>query len=152
MVNDYNQFLCGGFGAGDDDARIGRQLLAGRKPFGQLGFWSGEVDAARARFESAGLLTAVDRRISSDTWTGLLVCHDMRVGGIGPIEDLFTDYQYALPDHADWFTEMLAAADRPLKSFFKAWDAPEISGWLAGLILGYPVENTISIYRSGFFT
>ena len=33
-----------------------------------------------------------------------------------------------------------------LTTFFEGWDSPPLPLWLTGLILGYPVENTISLY------
>ena len=42
--------------------------------------------------------------------------------------------------------EIRAFADRKLSSFFDGWDSPPLPLWLTGLILGYPVENTISLY------
>jgi len=46
--------------------------------------------------------------------------------------------------------------NKTLKDFFSDWDAQdadsEIDTWVTGLILGYPIENTISIYRDGVWS
>jgi hypothetical protein len=36
-----------------------------------------------------------------------------------------------------------------LIDFAEGWDVEDVPAWVTGLILGYPVENTISLYRMG---
>lgn len=49
--------------------------------------------------------------------------------------------------------DILKVENKTLKDYFKDWDAQddesEIEYWETGLILGYPIENTISLYRGG---
>jgi hypothetical protein len=75
----------------------------------------------------------------------ILACHDIRVGDIGDLGALRADYA-DVPGLGLDLGEFERVADRKLSSFFGGWDSPPLPLWLTGLILGYPVENTISIY------
>jgi hypothetical protein len=155
MVNDRNQHLCGGWhldGLGDTDTAIERQLVAGRKPLGSMVFWSEDAAEARqcaARLRAAGLVakvTSLGDRIRVDA------CHDIRVGDIGDLGDLVSDYvkSGAIPDSAvdDLCREFTVHSPRRLRSFLGGkWDIEDCPPWLTGLILGYPIENTISLYQ-----
>lgn len=103
----------------------------------------------RERLEAAGLVARLRRR----QWQGwncdhvwdVLACQDMRVRDIGNLDDLRNDYAPLFTtglvhDDIDLF------ADLPLTTFFDGWDSPPLPLWLTGLILGYPIENTISLY------
>lgn len=125
-------------------------MLAGKKPFACIYFWPdrhSEAVEAQQRLMSAGLVTDLRRRELSPShavWD-LLACHDIRVKNIGDLRALQEDYAGAF--ESDFLTEEIRAfADRKLSSFFDGWDSPPLPLWLTGLILGYPVENTISIY------
>ena len=155
MVNDFNQHLCGGWSLTDieneREATV-RQLLMGKKPFACISFWpdrhSDAVDAQQ-RLMSAGLVTDLRKRHMEsyyfDHIWDLLACHDIRVKDIGDLRALEADYE-------GWFIsgflsdEISAFADQKLSSFFDGWDSPPLPLWLTGLLLGYPVENTMSLY------
>lgn len=157
MVSDKNQHLCGGWryaGLENDNRWIERQLIAGRKPLGAMVFWGEQVDAGEdiacaERLRAAGLVVR--------TGPGFIpghriveACHDIRVGDIGDIGELFADYVEALiPAYEDELRdEFNRYCRRRLRSFLgKKWDADRNPLWLTGLILGYPVENTISCYH-----
>ena len=152
LVNDFNQHLCGGWSMSDikdeTEATL-QQLVAGRKPFAWIFFGPDQeatVLAARQRLEAAGLVTDLRERACQghqtdhDGWD-FLACRDIRVREIGDLRALSEDYA-DLPAVDVW-----PYADRALSTFFDGWDSPPLPLWLTGLILGYPVENTISCYR-----
>lgn len=160
MVNDANQNLCGGWfmdGATGDEInrQIERQLIAGRKPLGVMVFWDDDNAAAKAcvaRLKKAGLVVRTRRGWRSGQ-TIVEACHDMYVGEIGDLGDLVADYveSGAIPDGmVDLLCrEFNLNSDRKLKSFLGGnWDIESCPPWLTGLILGYPVENTISLYAN----
>lgn len=156
MVNDANQNLCGGWfmdGATGDtiNREIEKRLIAGRKPLGIMVFWeedATEAKACAARLKAAGLVV----RTSTGWRHGQRVveaCQDISVEDIGEFGDLFSDYAESLPvDAAGLRREFNRYAKRKLKSFLgDNWDNRSCPEWLTGLILGYPIENTISIYH-----
>jgi len=150
MVNDVNQLVCGGWGIVPNMRVVCEQLLAGRKPFGETGGWEDDK-ALVARLERAGLLTRLSRR---DDGFELLACQPIHVHEIGDMTDLYRDYFDALsedmPDAPDALLQEMEKYQKwTLDRFFGGWDTPPLPRWLTGLILGYPVENTISIYRRG---
>jgi len=160
MVNDKNQHLCGGWGfAGleDNNLWIERQLIAGRKPLGIMCFWADDsaglermnADKARgcaARLRSAGLVVKTSNR---GDMIDVEACQMLRVGDIGDLGDLICDYVEAgIYDGDDLCREINLNSDKMLKSFLgRRWDTEHNPLWLTGLILGYPVENTISCYH-----
>lgn len=159
MVNDANQNLCGGWfmdGATGDtiNREIEKRLIAGRKPLGIMVFWeedATEAKACAARLKAAGLVV----RTSTGWRHGQRIveaCHDIRIGEIGDMGDLIKDYieSGAIPEGSidSLCTEFKIFSRRKLKSFLgDNWDNRSCPEWLTGLILGYPVENTISIYH-----
>jgi hypothetical protein len=157
MVSDKNQHLCGGwFFAGLENTNlwIERQLIAGRKPLGVMFFWgegleNGADIACAERLKAAGLIVRTGAGFTEGTRI-VEACQDIRVGDIGDIGDLFADYVHArIPvDEDELRDEFNRYAGRRLRSFLgKKWDVEHNPLWLTGLILGYPVENTISCYH-----
>jgi hypothetical protein len=152
MVNDANQHLCGGwtyFGYGNDDDKIERRLIAGKKPLGSMSDWSKAAAGQRARrLRAAGLVAKVSKnRHISGLWD-VEACHDIRVRDIGDLGALIGDYTSSAPALTPEFNaEFLKHGSRKLSSFLGGkWDIEDCPPWLTGLILGYPVENTISLY------
>lgn len=155
MVNDKNQHLCGGWsfaGLENENLWIERQLIAGRKPLGSMVFWNDDLEEAKAcadRLRAAGLVVREGRGFVAGTRI-VEACHDIRVGDIGDLGELFADYVEALiPAYEDDLRdEFNKYAGRRLASFLgKKWDTEHNPLWVTGLILGYPVENTISCYH-----
>lgn len=165
MVNDFNQHLCGGWfmpeigWAPDVEIAIYEQIIKGRKPFGCMYFHTKEEAADReSDLNKGGILTRQFRAADMPLWY-LDAAQPMTIGEIGDLRLLFEDYMEAVPPTElapyNWL-DILDAADVPLKSFFNPkrasfpmrWDNPPQPLWLTGLILGYPVENTISLYRT----
>jgi hypothetical protein len=160
MVNDTNQNLCGGWfmdGATGDDInrQIEKQLISCKKPLGVMVFWDEENTAAKAcvsRLKKAGLAVRTSRGWRSDQ-TIVEACHDIRVGDIGDLGDLVADYieSGAIGDASvdNLCREFNVYSARKLKSFLGGkWDMPNCPAWVTGLVLGYPVENTISLYAN----
>lgn len=155
MVNDKNQHLCGGwFFAGLENTNlwIERQLIVGRKPLGVMFFWNDERDESgecAERLKAAGLIVRTGPGFTDGTRI-VEACHDIRVGDLGDLGDLFADYAESLITEYedDLREEFNRHAGRRLRSFLgKKWDTEHNPLWLTGLILGYPVENTISCYH-----
>lgn len=129
---------------------IERRLIAGRKPMGTMTFWAedaGEAKACAKRLRAAGLTV---RTQDYGDQVVIEACHDIRVGEIGDLGDLVADYvgSGAIPESGidAMCREFNFHPSRKLRSFFRrGWDGCPL--WLTGLILGYPVENTISIYH-----
>lgn len=151
MVNDANQHLCGGWGyfSGAESDVIEQQLVAGRKPLGEMLDWSKAAADARAkRLRAAGLVARVSRnRFCDDTWN-VEACHDIRVQDIGDLGKLIGDYTASIPAFTPEFhDEFMQYGSRRLSSFLgRKWDIGDCPPWLTGLLLGYPVENTIALY------
>lgn len=137
----------------DDDEATLQQLITDKKPFACITYWQNEKAAAlnaKQRLDSAGLVTDLRKRAwqgyQSDHVWDLLACHNMRVQDIGYLRALREDYAEVFEMGLEK-KEVLPFADRLLSTFFEEWDSPLLPTWLTGLILGYPVENTISLYR-----
>lgn len=154
MVNDLNQHLCGGWtmrGLRDTNSAICDQLVAGRKPLGIAVYSPDDLDSAKKQQErllTAGLIVSLKRRECGGgkyLWD-LAACHDINIGDIGSLEALAEDYREAGIDTGN----MKQFAKRHLKTRMHCFDFPESPLWLTGLVLGYPVENTISIYYEHF--
>ena len=159
MVNDKNQHLCGVWwfaGLENTNLWIERQLIAGNKPLGAMIFWGDDLDngediACAERLRAAGLVV----RTGPSFVAGHRIveaCHDIRVGDIGDLGELIADYieSGAIPEEGidALCAEFNRYSSRKLKKFLgKKWDAEHNPLWVTGLILGYPVENTISCYH-----
>jgi hypothetical protein len=153
MVSDFNQNLCGGWTMPERNSYIDtyQQMFKMEKPFAVLHYDAEDRSLAaemQELVEEAGMLATVQKVIAPWCQGGyrwdILACQDMTVGEIGDFDDLVFDYiDTGLSD----ISTMRQYSDMHLSEFFeKGWDIPEIPLWLTGLILGYPVENTISLY------
>ena len=149
MVNDFNQHLCGGWFLSDIPDQIQAivgQLVSKRKPFGSIGALGEpnleKIEAFQSTLSKAGLETRVEQDDSS--WE-LLACHPIRVRDIGDLSALKEDYVQNLS--REWSQDIAAQiddyADAELSSFFDGWDSPPLALPLTGLVLGYPIENTV---------
>ena len=72
----------------------------------------------------------------------------------GKLKDLF-DLETLQNDYFtnDISINITKASEKSIKDYFTDWDAQDddskIEFWETGLILGYPIENTISVYKGG---
>jgi len=154
MVSDFNQHLCGGWFLSDIvdvNQAILDQLLLKRKPFGSVSALGTptkqDVKAMESRLTKAGLQTRFHR--DNSRWE-LLACHPIRVRDIGDLAALKEDYAKSLgPERGQEIqVQVDAYSAAHLAAFFDGWDSPPLPRWLTGLILGYPIENTISLMQS----
>lgn len=160
MVNDINQHMCGGWAMDeltehqDTEAGALAQLLAGRKPFATLYLYGrAKARAAVAQLEEAGLAHKMVNG-GDKSWDGKVLyivyaAQDMTVAEIGDLDALRADYA-----DAGIFIDTRPFEGRALSSFFGGGDdlyrydiGPDMPPWMTGLILGYPIENTISVTK-----
>jgi hypothetical protein len=151
MVNDINQHYAGGWSiAGLDlsNKALLNRVLQGEKPMGVIS------ECKKQGLEVYDSL--VDKRCfysKAFKYKNSNAFH-LIVATKGKIKDLFDLnilYETYLENGISINVEKYK--DKTLKDFFNDWDAQDedsnIDYWLTGLILGYPIENTISIYREG---
>ena len=67
------------------------------------------------------------------------------MGDIGDLRALREDYATTFETGLEQ-KEIAPLTELALATAFDGWDSPPLPLWLTGLILGYPVENTISLY------
>ncbi|HYW80331.1 MAG TPA: hypothetical protein VE890_12175 [Thermoguttaceae bacterium] len=156
MVNDFNQHLCGGWtmlDIPDEKQATVNRVIDGTKPFGDLRYCEEDQDeaiAAKAQLDQNGLPTRLESRppefYQGETAVyGLTFCRHGTLADLFDLNALALDYRSNVPDE-DIETEIETYRRRTLQSFFGNWEVPAVPRWLTGLLLGYPVENTISIY------
>ena len=148
MINDMNQNLCGGWSINfdiDDQKLTLKRVLEYRKPMGILVFrnkkdlktFMGKYKIDKNKF---------DVSIEKD---GDRI--EVRISSKGKLKDLF-DLKTLKKDYADNGIEIdiSSVGNKEIKDYSKNWDAQNDNRteyWETGLILGYPVENTISICK-----
>lgn len=163
LVNDANQDLCGGWRRPEhqmlgEGAVIVERVLAGLKPLGSGPFWG--VEAAQPSIDwvaASGLPYTVFSRVGHFSSLGgepatlVEVCQRGTVSELFDLPALVDDYLGALGERVASVVrqEVLAFGTQRLESFLGCWEAHHIPAWLRGLILGYPLENTISICYGG---
>ncbi len=151
MVNDINQHFCGAWSirglALTDDALLAR-VLAGDKPMAVLS------EKSKARF------CKYYKKINQLCFDSAIVYNSQSqfyhflIAVKGKMKDLF-DLPTLQKDYEDCGIKISisAASEKSLKDYFSDWDAGDIGSetalWETGLILGYPIENTISLYKNG---
>lgn len=171
MVNDDNQDLCGGWGLlkehRTDNEIILDRVLHGLKPFGSI-FTKTPEDAEN-------IINIVDKnkffaeyiKRFNRNWYD----YEINIAVKGKLEELFdlntlyNDYINALTkpynvaieeEYNDYYVEehtkeIILSSLNKLKqlqicNFFFNWDIEQIPAYITGLILGFPIENTISLY------
>jgi hypothetical protein len=152
MVNDANQDLCGGWSMGDcnfeeEQMRIIDRVSERLKPMGIL------------HYDSRALADKVADTIrrNSDLDVKVIKKHNYQVALAqhGTLEGLF-DLMALRRDYVENGVLPKEVIDRDFDQYGdsylidfaeKEWDVEEeFPMWLTGLMLGYPIENTISIY------
>lgn len=153
MVNDFNQDLCGGWfrdDIEDEDGLIAERVANGLKPLGNLGVWDSTSNAASKLDAIANQLEGKGLRTKRYVWTSSLggqpmhlldCCQPGTLGELFDLDSLAYDYDNFLPaEHLG--EEIRRHASVRLDSFLgDKWDDLR---WLTGLMLGYPIENTMS--------
>lgn len=151
MVNDVNQHLCGGWSMSDIDSPRETHLervLQGKKPMAVISAWKKEdLEFVTGRVD--------DTKYYSDSGQYELTGAFYTIVAVkGKLKDLFDlPLLFRTYKENDIHIDIEEHENKTLKDFFSDWDAQdadsEIDTWVTGLILGYPIENTISIYRDG---
>jgi hypothetical protein len=156
MVSDLNQHLCGGWHMNDipdNNEAIIQQLVTGHKPLGIVPYLrntrepTGEDVAkekavsALQRLKGAGLTAEMQLRSERGgkyQFYDVTACQNICVAEIGDLQALGLDYEPFGGINVEPY------ASRALSSFFGGWNVNDNPPWVTGLILGYPIENTIS--------
>lgn len=149
MHSNENQDLCGGWGRPPWDAEL-QQVILRRKPFGWICEPDDRSQHIAERAEAAGLHLNISEPRASGHYAGY---RDFEFCQRGHLVDLFDlnalarDYVRELPGVV-LPAEICAHAHNEMTCYFhNQWDSPPQPLWLTGLILGYPLENTIAVYR-----
>jgi len=157
MVNDENQDLCGGWhrrghdgNRRDENAEVLHRVADGLKPLGIAHAVESEAEVERCSRDLSE--RGLDVKIEKHFWKGWNVVAAQK----GTLRELF-DLAALTRDyvHSGTLSEAYMAqsirlyADRRLIDFAENYDwqdGKDVPLWVTGLILGYPVENTISLY------
>lgn len=150
MVNDMNQHFCGGWSLFDLDLSneaLLKRVLEGKKPLGIISEWK-EKDLQK--YHEKIDTEKYDLGIFEIKKTG---AYYLAIAPKGKIKDLF-DLEILKNDYRDNGIDINISevGERSISYYFDDWDAQDggkIQLWLTGLLLGYPIENTISLYKGG---
>jgi hypothetical protein len=146
MVNDLNQDFCGGWTLGDvSDKELIRRVINGLKPMGVI--YGKEPKLSNLKHENFGYCSLDISDIYSQNEHGYNYFAFGQKGSLFELFDLESLKQDYLDTGIDISEEVDSVKDKQLSYFFDKWDTPENYLWCTGLILGYPIENTISIYK-----
>ena len=154
MVNDENQDLCGGWhrrghdgNRRDENAEILRRVADGLKPLGIAHAVEPEADIERFRRDLSQ--RGIDVKIVKHFWKGwnIVAAQKGTLRELFDLETLAKDYvNSGVISEAHMAQSIRLYADRCLIDFAENYDWEDVPPWVTGLILGYPVENTISLY------
>ena len=144
MINDMNQHFCEGWsidGLDLSNKELLNRVLQGKKPMAVIDEWE------KSNLEIYDKL--VDKNlfhISNPIKYEKTRAHYIIVAVKGKLKDLFdlnilyeTYLENGISIDIDTYKDM------SLDNFYYNWD--DVALWVTGLILGYPIENTISIYK-----
>ena len=150
MVNDMNQHFAGGWILNDldlSDAALFKRIIKGKKPMAVI---YGD--------EKEDLRKYVEVRVSGTYRQAFKILKNGKyyfaIAQKGKLKDLF-DLKTLEEDYRNNGIEIDTdrVKNKTLKDYFMDWDAQDedsqIAYWETGLILGYPIENTISLYKDG---
>jgi hypothetical protein len=154
MINDDNQDLCNGWtrrswipeGGCEADIIVDR-VLQGLKPMGIIHGWEkyGMTNFYnnwhKLKADSTIVISHTTRTFNNSTMHDLAFCRPGELGHIFDLKALAEDYNKQGLDTA--FEEILQALKKGtrIEEYLVDYDNHD---WLTGLILGYPIENTIS--------
>ena len=153
MVNDKNQDLCGGWfmddcGFEEQQMRLIDRVGAGLKPMGVLHY-----DSRPLAFQVANAIrngTNLDVKVTKTHNYEVALAQHGTLVELFDLDALALDYiDNGIFTSADMARMVTKYSHHRLIDFSEGWDVEDIPAWVTGLILGYPVENTISLYRMG---
>lgn len=144
MINDTNQHFCGGWSMGgvdtSDDALFIR-VIDGLKPMGII-----YGDEEKLTKYINRLPNGFDYEIYNAKYGNqkcLVFGSDKSISEVFDLESIFDEYV----SHLNMEIDVFGICNKKFKEFFTNYD--DVDAWLTGLLLGYPIENTISLYRMG---
>lgn len=151
MINDMNQHFCGGWtmsGIDSSKSALLKRVLNKEKPLAII-FESEKEDLEKylPNIDSEKFYFKVFRNPTT-------MSPHIAVSQKGKMKDLF-DLATLKKDYEDngISIDVKKVENKTLEEYFDDWDAQDsyskIEYWETGLILGYPIENTISLYRGG---
>jgi len=155
MINDMNQNFCGGWGLNNfpllsDDNYLLERVLKGFKPMGVFIFDKEnkyKIDTLLEKVNTEKFFTKIIKyKGHNKKYIEVIVAVK------GKLKDLF-DLKLLQEDYRNNNIEINLedVGERELSYYFNEWDHQDenskIKLWETGLILGYPIENTISIFR-----
>ena len=151
MVNDTNQHFCGGWiftGLDLSNHALLNRVLKGEKPMGIFIELEKEALNQYTPMIDEGKFNHKICRISVTGAYYLAVAPKARLNDLFDLKALEKDYH----DNGIYI-DVDPVSEKELKDYFEDWDAgdddSEIEFWETRLILGYPNENTISLYKGG---
>lgn len=153
MINDFNQNLCCGWGNGikNENEVIVDRVVNKLKPLGSISQWlHNNKNAAIELDQIAEKCQNVNLCVQRFQWKNPNISECLDLCQSGTFRELFdmdalaADYQKFLPRYPDMWEEIKDfPRDTQLSDYLgDKWDNLD---WITGLILGYPIENTISI-------
>jgi hypothetical protein len=164
MINDINQHYCGGwnfYGLDYSNEALYQRVLHKLKPMAVL-YTENKLEALK--LVSLAKKDGIEVFISHQNWErwdittnapitllryDIMICQKGTMGELFDLKTLKEDYIRALyfsTDHKR-FDEVV---NKKLSDYFKDWDhqdeGSDVECWETGLILGYPIENTMALY------
>ena len=145
MINDTNQHFCGSLPLSSLDlsnAALFQRVLNGQKPMAIIC----ERDENFDKYIPSINKKKFDYKIVNHErgFTYLVVATKGKMKNLFDLESLQKDYS-----NSKISIDVKKVADKSLSDYFYDWDSDKVENWETGLILGYPIENTISIYKNG---
>ena len=127
----------------DKDGESLRRVLKGLKPFGTVSHGEKKtLDQMARKLKKKGFAM---RRLKTKNGECLEVCRKGKLSDLFDMEALARDYEIHVSPRVA--KEIRKSSNLRLESFLgNKWDGKL---WLTGLILGYPVENTMSLCYIG---
>ncbi|MEX1014262.1 MAG: hypothetical protein WDZ80_03830 [Candidatus Paceibacterota bacterium] len=149
MVNDMNQHFCGGWALSDLDLSneaLLERVLKGNKPMAAITAWEKEdLEFCDGLVDRRKYYSYSDQYLLTGAFYTLVAVK----GKFKDLFDLQSLYETYKENGID--IDIEEHKNKTIQNFFHDWDGHDyhIELWVLGLILGYPIENTISIYREG---
>lgn len=145
MINDMNQHFCGGWsisGLDTSDSALLSRVFDGKKPIAII-----TIHNEKQKYDYIDRIdnTKYDYKLCIYPITK---CEYLAISPKGKLKDLF-DLETLKKDYNDnnINIDIKSVEDKELKDYFDGWDIEDVNLWETGLILGYPIENTISLYK-----